>query len=535
MKLTDYILTMSCLAISLTVCSEKTPEIKELTDISSTAGTIKNAGFEDDKAAVQNPAGWTVTGDKSAVKVVNGGCAGLYALHYGQETAYNVNTQQTVTELEDGIYNLGFYSKNSGGQNICYVSVGSTPETVKMTSLQVASNVWTYSIVRGIEIKGGKCTISLYCDANAGNWCEFDELTLQKTDKKYTFLKGGDVSELSYIEQKGGKFYDNGKEKECFEILKDKGFNIVRLRLYNDPGNPDYTPSNRLPAGIQNPEDILRLAKRAKQAGMQIQLTFHYSDYWTNGGTQNKPHEWENLNYEDLKKAVYNFTLDFMNRMKAQGTTPEFVSLGNESQGGILFPEGATSNFAHLAELYNCGYDAVKSVSTDSKVIIHLDDAGNQDKYNWYFGELNKNGGKYDMIGASYYPFWTQKTATEMQEWANKIAAQFDKDIFIMETGYNWNPVLPNGYPGQLANNGPYKEIYPSSPQGQKDFLLELFSEIKKANDGKVVGCLYWDPVMIAVPEVGWELGANNVVSNTTLFDFNGNALKSLDAFKYNN
>ena len=80
----------------------------------------------------------------------------------------------------------------------------------------------------------------------------------------------------------GGKFYEDGEEKDCIEILKNNGFNIVRLRLYNDPGNPDYAPSNRLPEGISGPEDILRLAKRAKEAGMQILLTFHYSDYWRN-------------------------------------------------------------------------------------------------------------------------------------------------------------------------------------------------------------------------------------------------------------
>lgn len=35
---------------------------------------------------------------------------------------------------------------------------------------------------------------------------------------------------------------------------------------------------------------------------MQIQLTFHYSDYWTNGEDQNKPHEWEGLDFDGLKK-----------------------------------------------------------------------------------------------------------------------------------------------------------------------------------------------------------------------------------------
>ena len=51
---------------------------------------------------------------------------------------------------------------------------------------------------------------------------------------------------------------------------------------------------------------------------------------------------------KDLKKALYDFTFDFMNKMKAQGTTPEFVSLGNEVQAGMLYPDGSCDNFAQL-------------------------------------------------------------------------------------------------------------------------------------------------------------------------------------------
>lgn len=83
--------------------------------------------------------------------------------------------------------------------------------------------------------------------------------------------------------------------------------------------------------------------------------------------------------------------------MKAQGTTPEFVALGNETQAGMLYPEGSYENFAQLSELYNAGYDAVKAVSQDSKVIIHLNAAGDKSQYNWYFGELKNRHTKYDV------------------------------------------------------------------------------------------------------------------------------------------
>jgi len=331
----------------------------------------------------------------------------------------------------------------------------------------------------------------------------------------------------------GGKFYENGQEKDCFDILEANGFNIVRLRLYNDPGNPNFSPSKRLPAGIQNPTDILRLAKRAVAHHMQIQLTFYYSDYWS---SEIKTHAWEGISFAALKDSVYTYTYNFMKKMKDQGTTPQYVSLGNESNDGILFPDGQISkSWTNFAALINTGYKAVKDVSPTSKVILHLSDAGGKETYDWFCGSCLKYNINYDVIGTSYYPFWTKRTATQMREWADYISEKYNKDIFIMESGYNWNPTLPSGYAGQLSNNGPYQGIYPSSPQGQKDFLLELHSEIKKVKNGRVIGNLYWDPVMIAVPGVGWELGAPNVVSNTTLFDFSGKALPALDAFKYNN
>lgn len=501
-----------------------------------TTGPIANADFEAD-VATKTPTGWSVTADNGnadASYTQSGGYTGKYALSQYKATAYKVYTYQSITGLDNGYYTLTAWTQNGGGQNFCYLSAKDYGGSERMTSLPVG-NSWVKVVVRGIQVTNGKITIGLNSDANAGNWVKLDDVQLVKDDNPYNFLKGGDVSELSYVESKGGKFFENGVQKDCFQILKDMGVNIVRLRLYNDPGNPSYTPSSRLPQGFQNTTDILKLAKRAKAAGMQILLTFHYSDYWTNSGTQNKPHDWANLSYADLKTAVYNFTLNFMNQMKAQGTTPEFVSLGNETASGILFPDGDYNHFNQMAELFNQGYDAVKSVSSSTQVIIHLNDAGNSGLYDWFFPALISAGGKFDLIGASYYPFWTGKTVTQIQQWAVTESTKYNKKIIIMETGYDWNPTLPDGSGGQLADNGPYSAIYPATAEGQKDFLYECFNGLKNVDNGSVIGDIYWDPVMLPAPGVGWELGAKDVVANSTLFDFNGNALVGFKAFQYDN
>lgn len=505
-----------------------TPIINEDPD----AVKIANNSFETGGAS-QTPSGWkTLAGvsDLDADFTKNGGRTGSFCLAHSKSSAYKIYTYQELTGLDTGYYSLYVWVRNSGGQNACYLSAKDYGDIERMTSLPISAT-WSQVIIRGIHVTTRSCTIGFYSDAMAGNWSDFDDIKMLKDGQPYLFLKGGDLSELSYIESMGGKFYEGGIQKNCMQILKDNGFNLARLRLYNDPGNPNFTPSNRLPAGFQDEADILNLSKRAKDMGMQIQLTFYYSDYWSN----DKPHAWQDISFAALKDSVYQFTFKFMNRMKAQGTTPEFVSLGNEIAGGILKPDGASGDFSQMADLMKQGYNAVKAVSPSSKVILHLDDAGNKDKYDWFFGACLTYGVQYDIIGASYYPFWTKKTVAQVIDWANYESSKFQKDIIIMETGYNWNPTLPDGKAGQLSNNGPYDAMYPSSPEGQRDFLYECFNGLKLATNGRIIGDLYWDPVMIEVSGVGWELGADNVVSNTTLFDFNGDALPVLKAFKFNN
>ena len=439
--------------------------------------------------------------------------------------------QLTLNNLADGLYDLEFYAK---GQGNGYVEANG-----KKTTVMASPQVQQKGYVRGIQVSGGTCSIAIH-DEQVQN---FSMMKLIKSEKPFVLLKGGDISELTYIEQKGGKYYDaSGKQGDCLDILSVNGMNLVRLRLYNDPGNSNYAPSNRLPQGIQSPDDILSLARRAKAAGMQILLSFHYSDYWTNGETQTIPHDWDGMNAEQMTKALYDFTYGFMEKMKAQGTSPEFVSLGNETQAGMLCPLGGpldsnnpeyTTLVKNLAGFYNAGYDAVKASNPDSRVIIHLAGAGDRDTNNWYFGLMNDWGVQYDIIGSSYYPFWTGNTVKEVCDWAEYVTKRYNRDLIFMETGYAWSQTIEDGVTnGQLTHNGPYTDM---SKIGQKNFMNELMNEIKKVDNQRVLGFVYWDPIFIPAGDAGWELGAKNIVSNSALFGFSGEVLPVLDIFRNNN
>jgi len=450
-----------------------------------------------------------------------------------------------LVDLVDGYYSLTALTLKTGAGN-CYISVkdyGGGAE--RMTSLPVSSQPTTL-VVRGVHVVGGRATIGAYQDVSATD-CVVGSARLEKDDLPYLYLKGGDVSEVTRTEDSGAVYREaDGTPKDPFQILVDHGYNVARLRVYNDPGNPAYFPSSEMPP-YAGPADVLALAKRAKAVGLMIELTFHYSDYWTNAGTQCLPHDWAELTtFADVKRTMADFTQDFMAKMAAQGTAPEYVSIGNESNGGLLYPFGCawplpasaacptavctTGNWPQLGQLYGAAYDAVKAVSPDAQVIIHLayqngavpsQAAG---AFNSYFAKVVANGGKYDIKGLSYYPFWTRSKVADLEETVNLATAGDSKPLIVMETGYNWNPTREDGTLGQLTNNGP--EPYPSTPQGQKDFLLELSAGIKRVTAGKCLGSLYWDPMNII---------ENSQVSNTAMFDFSGRALPALDAYQFNN
>lgn len=469
------------------------------------------------------------------------GGAGVGGAFVGQE----LSGSELITGLEDGYYSLQAQATKTGAGN-CFISVkdyGGGPE--RMTSLPVSA-VPTPVIVRGVQVVGGQATIGAYHDAD-GEGCFVGDAQLVSDDIPYEFLKGGDVSEVTRTEDSGAVYRDSdGTAMDPFEILAKHGYNIARLRLYNDPGNPSFFPSNQMPA-YAGPADILQLAKRAKAHGLMIELTFHYSDYWTNAGTQCLPHDWAALStFPEILSAMKGFTQSFMQQMADQGTTPEYVSIGNESNGGLLYPFGCawtlpqssfcptetctTANWPQLGQLYGAAYEAVKAVSPTTQVIVHLayengsSPAVAAPDFNSYFAKIVSNGGNYDIKGLSYYPYWTRSKVSDLVDMVNRATAGSSKPVLIMETGYNWNPTRQNGTLGQLRDNGP--ELYPSTPQGQKDFLLSLYAGIKRVAAGKCLGALYWDPVNII---------QNSQVSNTAMFDFDGNALPGLDASELNN
>lgn len=95
----------------------------------------------------------------------------------------------------------------------------------------------------------------------------------------------------------------------------------------------------------------------------------------------------------------------------------------------------------NFAWLVNCGYDAVKAVSSQTKVIVHLSNGFNNSLFRWMFDGLKSNGAKYDVIGMSLYPEKDNYTALSSQCLSNMkdMVSRYNKEIMICEIGMSYD------------------------------------------------------------------------------------------------
>lgn len=315
------------------------------------------------------------------------------------------------------------------------------------------------------------------------------------------FAKGADISWVTQMESEGMKFYNSeGQERECTALMKEIGFNSIRLRVWVNPAD-----------GWNSATDVLVKAMRAQQLGMRIMIDFHYSDTWADPGNQSPPEAWKSYDIDALVEAVSDHTTETLSLLKKYGVEVEWVQVGNETRTGMMWPLGSyqENGGKNYTALTNAGYDAVKAVYPDCKVIVHLDGGHNIDLYTRIFPVLNANGGKYDMIGMSLYPCWWNdelggygtdwKTATD-QCIANitAVAESYGKDVIICETGM---PV--------------------SMPELGKEMLSYLLEKTKALSCCK--GVFYWEPEAPQGYNDGYGLGAFK----------DGKPTVALEPFKY--
>ena len=89
-----------------------------------------------------------------------------------------------------------------------------------------------------------------------------------------------------------------GEPRENTVLMKEYGLNAARFRVWVDPKD-----------GLCSKEDVLKLARRAKEQQMAIMIDFHYSDWWADPAKQNIPKAWEKMDYAAMRQALGMFCL----------------------------------------------------------------------------------------------------------------------------------------------------------------------------------------------------------------------------------
>lgn len=301
-----------------------------------------------------------------------------------------------------------------------------------------------------------KSTIENGGDTNPGNGTN-PPVTLD-------FAKGADVSWLSQMESAGIKFYNNaGNQKDCMQILKDLGMNSIRLRVWVNPSD-----------GWCNAADVVAKAIRAKSLGMKIMIDFHYSDSWADPGKQTKPAAWAGEDFATLKQSVAAHTSSVLTALKAVGITPAWVQIGNETNDGMLWPDGkASTNMNNFAQLVNTGYNAVKTIDTSIKVMVHISNGYDNALFRWMFDGLKNNGAQWDIIGMSLYPTAADWSTLNSQclENMNDMVSRYGKDVMVLEIGMS-----------------------SAEASACNSFIADLINKVKSVSGGKGLGVFYWEP-----------------------------------------
>ena len=285
------------------------------------------------------------------------------------------------------------------------------------------------------------------------------------------FWLGADISGTSELEARGVQLYNaQGEPRENTVLMREYGLNAARFRVWVNPKD-----------GFSSKEDVLKLALRAKAQGMAIMIDFHYSDWWADPAKQNIPKAWQQMNYEQMRKALAQHTRETLQLLKDNGIDVKWVQVGNETTHGFLWPMArAEEQMQQYAGLTQAGYDAVKEIYPQAVCIVHLDAACDQKRYQFIFDGLKQYGAKWDMIGMSVYPYWDidakltkdeDETLTKTIANINTLYKTYQTPLMIVETGYDAD-----------------------HPEAGKKWLKRLISAVRTQTGGHCKGIFYWAP-----------------------------------------
>jgi len=243
-----------------------------------------------------------------------------------------------------------------------------------------------------------------------------------------SFILGADISSVQEAVDGGALFVDtDGMQKSLVSLLKNHGFNYVRLRTFVDPQAPyGYASANGCQAKAEAYNDrdhTIEFAREVKAAGMGLLLDFHYSDTWADPGKQVIPQAWRaSASVAALATQVQAYTVDVLGAMLAAGVRPDMVQVGNEITPGMLIHvptantncfgsnsavnpnvNGSANNWDNLATLLKAGIAGVHQVDSTLQVMLHIENFESANGVISWVRNAQMRGVAFDVLGLSAY------------------------------------------------------------------------------------------------------------------------------------
>ncbi len=369
------------------------------------------------------------------------------------------------------------------------------------------------------------------------------------------FVKGVDISSLISLENAGVKFYDKeGKEQDIFKILADAGVNYLRLRVWNNPFDAN---GNGYGGGNCDVDNAHAISLRAKKYNLKLCIDFHYSDFWADPSQQLVPKAWKSLTTEQKGEEIYNFTLNSLKQITLKGAPIGMVQIGNEINNGMCGETVERNVMKLLTQASKAVRDFATQLKQDTKIALHFTDIQQDGMVQYKAKWLSDNNLDYDIFGVSYYSYW-HGSMQNLTECLKYVSTTYGKQTMVLETAYMRTIGDGDGHINNVGINDIVKG-YPATTQGQANNLRDVINATHIAGG---IGVFYWEPAWIPVGKntqtnallweqwgCGWassyagEYDPNNAGKwyggsswdNQALFDYNGQALPSLDVFKYVN
>jgi len=307
--------------------------------------------------------------------------------------------------------------------------------------------------------------------------------------------KTHDISSLLVEEDdKHVSYYTSDGTKENLEtLLAASGTNNIKIRLWVDPEDGTY-----------GTEYGLKIAKRAKAAGLSVTLNLHYSDTWASPAAQTVPAAWKNYGIDELVDAVKSYTQNVTEQFNAVSDVV-LVGIGNEIRAGLLWPLGEEPNYGNIAEILTAASAGVKAVSKNIQVMTHLDNGYDSSAQTYFYEQLVANGfdmSAIDVQGVSFYPFYsTESTFDNFKTAMSDLRAKYTKKLAVVETDWPFKCSDTSEFGAELTTD------FAFGAAGQTKWVDAIATTLEEVEGA--AGIMYWEPGWIDNAALGSSCSDN--------------------------